>query len=115
MNIFRRDKSSTAPPVVPPRPNKEELEHPITHSHTPKEAEITSYTEKSIEITSDPATKVRKKSDLDPEVQLSLDGYLINVLVVQRNAVMGVMQKVNPFKSSTQVKLESKTASVHVQ
>lgn len=28
---------------------------------------------------------------------------------------MGVMQKVNPFKSSAQVKLDNKTTSVHVR
>lgn len=62
MNIFRREKSSAAPPVLPPRPNKEELEHPITHSQTPKEAGMTSGAGKSAEIATNPATKVRKKA-----------------------------------------------------
>lgn len=63
MNIFRREKSSAAPaPVVPPRPSKEELEHPITHSQTPKDAEMNSGSGKNAEITSDPAAKVREKS-----------------------------------------------------
>lgn len=81
MNIFRREKSSTAPtPVVPPRPSKDELEHPITHSQTPKDAGMTSGSEKNHEITSDPATKVGKKPILGSEVQPSFGGYLINVL-----------------------------------
>lgn len=81
MNIFRRDKSSTAAtPVVPPRPSQEELEHPITHSQTPKNAGVTSGSGNNSQITSDPATKVRKKPVWDPEVQPSLGGYLTKAL-----------------------------------
>uniref|UniRef100_A0A674PIX9 Uncharacterized LOC101076166 n=1 Tax=Takifugu rubripes TaxID=31033 RepID=A0A674PIX9_TAKRU len=74
MNIFRRERNSTAPtPVLPPRPTKEELEHPIMHSQTPKDAGVTLG---SGEEASDPATT--------------------------RKSLMDAMQKVNPFKSSTQ-------------
>ncbi|XP_076580601.1 uncharacterized protein apold1b isoform X2 [Chaetodon auriga] len=65
MNMFRRDKVSTAPtPVVPPRPSKEDLEHPITHSRNREDAGMAAAS--------------------------------------QRTGVMGVMQKVNPFKSTSQ-------------
>lgn len=64
MNIFRREKNSAAPtPVLPPRPTKEELEHPIMHSQTPEDAGVTSG---SGENTSDPTTTVRKKASSDP-------------------------------------------------
>ncbi|XP_068164349.1 uncharacterized protein [Antennarius striatus] len=73
MNVFRRDKGAT--PSVPPRPSKEELDHPITHSMN----------------TQDAATAPQKSestSELNPKAK--------------RTGVMGVMQKVNPFKSAWQ-------------
>ncbi|XP_073331237.1 uncharacterized protein [Pagrus major] len=79
MNMFRRDKGSTAPaPVVPPRPSREELDNPVTHS---RDADMTTDSqENNSEIT----------SELNPKTK------------VQRTGVMGVMQKVNPFKSTSQ-------------
>ncbi|XP_022623898.1 uncharacterized protein LOC111238599 isoform X2 [Seriola dumerili] len=66
MNMFKRDKGSTVQtPAVPPRPNKEDLDNPITHSLNRQDAGMTASS--------------------------------------QRTGVMGVMQKVNPFKSTTQV------------
>ncbi|KAM9836668.1 uncharacterized protein apold1b isoform 2-T2 [Aulostomus maculatus] len=74
MNMFRRDKSSTATtPTVPPRPSKEDMDKPITHSLNRQDAGMTS-PESSSEVV--PQTK--------------------------RTGVMGVMQKVNPFKSTSQ-------------
>lgn len=78
MNIFRREKNSTAPtPMVPPRPTKEELEHPITHSQTPMDAGVTSGSDKTGENASDPTATVRKKPVLIPEVSLFHHKYLI--------------------------------------
>ncbi|XP_068584485.1 uncharacterized protein [Cebidichthys violaceus] len=72
MNMFRREKGSTAPtPVVPPRPSKEELDNPIEHRRdggTPTSSEVT--------------------CELDPKTK--------------RTGVMGVMHMVNPFKSTSQ-------------
>ncbi|XP_062300552.1 uncharacterized protein apold1b isoform X1 [Scomber scombrus] len=63
MNMFKRDKDSTATtPVVPPRPSHGDLDNPITHSS--EDAGMTSAS--------------------------------------QRTGVMGVMQKINPFKSASQ-------------
>lgn len=56
MNIFTREKRSTTP-VVPPAPSKEELEHPITRSQTPKDAGMHS----GFGVDADPTTKVREK------------------------------------------------------
>ncbi|XP_014834515.1 PREDICTED: uncharacterized protein LOC106912199 isoform X3 [Poecilia mexicana] len=74
--MFRRDKGSPAQtPVVPPRPTKEELDNPIRHSLK----------------TEDPASNAALKentNDLDPKTK-------------QKTGVMGVVQKVNPFKSSS--------------
>lgn len=79
MNIFRREKNSTAPtPVLPPRPTKEELEHPITHSQTPKDA---GGTLGSGENANDPTTTVRKKPVSIPEVSLFGHEYLIKYLI----------------------------------
>ncbi|XP_016517218.1 uncharacterized protein LOC103153181 isoform X5 [Poecilia formosa] len=76
MNMFRRDKGSPAQtPVIPPRPTKEELDNPIRHSLK----------------MDDPASNAALKentNDLDPKTK-------------QKTGVMGVVQKVNPFKSSS--------------
>lgn len=85
MNIFRREKNSTTPtPVVPPRPTEEELENPITHSQTPKDAGVTLG---SGENPSDPTTTVRKKPVLIPEVSLFGHEYLIKCGVLYRGKV----------------------------
>lgn len=85
MNIFRREKNSTAPtPVVPPRPTEEELEHPITHSQTPKDVGVTLG---SGENASDPTTTVRKKPASIPEVSLFGHKYLIKCVVSYRGKV----------------------------
>lgn len=71
--MFKSNKGSTAPtPVVPPQPSKEDLDHPITHR---QEAA-------SQENLSEVRTELNAKT--------------------KRTGVMGVMQKVNPFKSSSQ-------------
>ncbi|XP_016517207.1 uncharacterized protein LOC103153182 isoform X2 [Poecilia formosa] len=76
MNMFRRDKGSPAQtPVVPPRPTKEELDNPIRHSLKTEDPE------------SNAALK-ENTNDLDPKTK-------------QKTGVMGVVQKVNPFKSSS--------------
>ncbi|XP_053715354.1 uncharacterized protein LOC128755614 [Synchiropus splendidus] len=72
MNMFRREKSST--PTVPPRPSKEDLDNPITHSLQEQKAEVKSSDVTTTEVISKP----------------------------KRTGVMGVMQKVNPFKSTSQ-------------
>ncbi|KAM8880745.1 uncharacterized protein ACB058_001102 isoform 1-T2 [Synchiropus picturatus] len=72
MNMFRREKSST--PTVPPRPSKEDLDNPITHSLHEQKAEVKSSDVTTTEVISKP----------------------------KRTGVMGVMQKVNPFKSTSQ-------------
>ncbi|XP_023271111.1 uncharacterized protein LOC111661689 isoform X2 [Seriola lalandi dorsalis] len=80
MNMFKRDKGSTVQtPAVPPRPNKEDLDNPITHSLNRQDAGMTaSSQENNNEVT----------NELNPKAK--------------RTGVMGVMQKVNPFKSTTQ-------------
>ncbi|KAM6894265.1 uncharacterized protein PEZ65_021960 [Lycodopsis pacificus] len=72
MNMFRREKGSTAPtPAVPPRPSKEDLDDPIEHR---RDAGATAGGEVTCE--------------LDPKAK--------------RTGVMGVMHMVNPFKSTSQ-------------
>uniref|UniRef100_A0A4W6BSC8 Uncharacterized protein n=1 Tax=Lates calcarifer TaxID=8187 RepID=A0A4W6BSC8_LATCA len=80
MNMFRRDKDSTGQtPVVPPRPSKEDLDNPITHSLNKQDAGVTSASqENNNESTNELIPKTKK------------------------TGVMGVMQKVNPFKSTSQ-------------
>ncbi|XP_059210639.1 uncharacterized protein LOC131989437 isoform X2 [Centropristis striata] len=73
MNMFRRDKGSTTP-VVPPRPSKEDLENPTEHGRSTQPAGPTANSDVTNEL--NPKTK--------------------------RTGVMGVMQKVNPFKSTSQ-------------
>ncbi|XP_030286343.1 uncharacterized protein LOC115589539 isoform X2 [Sparus aurata] len=76
MNMFRREKGSPAPaPVVPPRPSKEDLDNPVTHGRNRPDEDSQ---ENNSEIT----------SELNPKTK--------------RAGVMGVMQKVNPFKSTSQ-------------
>ncbi|XP_037832572.1 uncharacterized protein si:cabz01007802.1 isoform X5 [Kryptolebias marmoratus] len=78
MNMFRRDKGSTAP-VVPPRPTQEELDNPIPHSLNRQDSGATSASQKNnSELTDEPNPKSKPKS-----------------------GVMGVVQKVNPFKSAS--------------
>ncbi|XP_068443962.1 uncharacterized protein [Clinocottus analis] len=75
MNMFRREKGSTATsPVVPPRPSQEELDHPIEHS------------------LGLPAPGATAGSEAPPELNPK----------TKRSGVMGVMNKVNPFKSTSQ-------------
>ncbi|XP_062240190.1 uncharacterized protein LOC133950044 isoform X2 [Platichthys flesus] len=77
MHMFRREKGSTAQtPAVPPRPSREELDHPVAHSLNPKDPETTSQ-ENNNEV----------KQELNPKTK--------------RTGVMGVMQQVNPFKSTS--------------
>ncbi|XP_042367824.1 uncharacterized protein LOC121961845 [Plectropomus leopardus] len=85
MHLFKRDKSSAAPtPEVPPRPSKEDLDNPIKHSLSRPDTEFTASTDVTEEL--QPKTK--------------------------RTGVMGAMQKVNPFKSTSQAPSElSKAAS----
>ncbi|KAJ4949090.1 hypothetical protein JOQ06_020608 [Pogonophryne albipinna] len=73
MNMFRRDKG-TAAPVVPPRPSQEDLDNPVEHSLT----------------TQDEGTGAN--SDVTSELNQK----------TKRTGMMGVMQKVNPFKSTSQ-------------
>lgn len=78
--MFRREKGPTAPtPVVPPRPSKEELDNPITHGQNKQEAGTAAAAQEN---------KSETTNELNPKSK--------------RSAVMGVMQKVNPFKSSSQ-------------
>ncbi|CAB1420681.1 unnamed protein product [Pleuronectes platessa] len=79
MHMFRREKGSTAQtPVVPPRPSKEELDHPVAHSLNPKDPETTAASQEN---------NNEVKQDLNPKTK--------------RTGVMGVMQQVNPFKSTS--------------
>ncbi|KAM4612355.1 uncharacterized protein ACJ7VT_012897 [Polymixia lowei] len=80
MNMFRRDKATaTATPLVPPRPSREELDNPITHSQDREDAAMNTISQENSELTSEVVPKAK------------------------RTGVMGVMQKVNPFKSASQV------------
>lgn len=77
--MFRREKGPAAPtPVVPPRPSKEELDNPITHGLNRQDAGTAAASQENSEMT----------NELNPKTK--------------RSGVMGVMQKVNPFKSSSQ-------------
>ncbi|XP_029931911.1 uncharacterized protein LOC115376467 [Myripristis murdjan] len=80
MNMFRRDKGSAAPtPVVPPRPSTEELDNPVRHSLNKADAAIRPVPQdNNNEVTSESLPKAK------------------------RTGVMGVVQKVNPFKSTSQ-------------
>ncbi|XP_017165762.1 uncharacterized protein LOC103480346 isoform X2 [Poecilia reticulata] len=86
MNMFRRDKGSPAQtPVVPPRPTKEELDNPVKHGLKTEDPE------------SNAALK-ENTNDLDPKTN-------------QKAGVMGVVQKVSPFKSSLQATSSSLNVS----
>ncbi|XP_051258395.1 uncharacterized protein apold1b isoform X1 [Dicentrarchus labrax] len=108
MNMFRRDKGSTAPtPVVPPRPSKEELDNPITHSLSQQDAGVTAASQKSgmmgvmqkvnpFKSTSQAPSTVSKAPSSE-SLEQGKDS-------TQNPGVLkGVMQKVNPFKSNSQV------------
>ncbi|KAK5875673.1 hypothetical protein CesoFtcFv8_026729 [Champsocephalus esox] len=73
MNMFRRDKGSAAP-VVPPRPSQEDLDNPVEHS---------------------------LNTQGDGTGANSADTSELNQKT-KRTGMMGVMQKVNPFKSTSQ-------------
>ncbi|XP_061565570.1 uncharacterized protein apold1b [Cololabis saira] len=76
MNMFKRDKNPPAPtPVLPPRPSKEELDNPSRHSPAGGDAGTTPASLEN-EITNEPNARTK------------------------RTGVMGVVQKVNPFKST---------------
>ncbi|XP_056156837.1 uncharacterized protein LOC130131003 [Lampris incognitus] len=78
--MFRRDKETpAATPVVPPRPSPEELENSVTHSLNRENAGMSTVSQENNDVTGELAPKTK------------------------RTGVMGVMQKVNPFKSTTQV------------
>ncbi|TKS93189.1 Apolipoprotein L3 [Collichthys lucidus] len=85
MNMFRRDLGSTAPtPAVPPRPSEEDLDNPITHSLSGQDVGTT-------------AATWENSSEVNPKPK--------------RAGVMGVMQKVNPFKSTSQASSSSSSVS----
>ncbi|TKS93139.1 Apolipoprotein L3 [Collichthys lucidus] len=85
MNMFRRDLGSTAPtPAVPPRPSEEDLDNPITHSLSGQDVGTT-------------AATWENSSEVNPKPK--------------RAGVMGVMQKVNPFKSTSQTSSSSSSVS----
>ncbi|XP_034006146.1 uncharacterized protein si:cabz01007802.1 isoform X3 [Trematomus bernacchii] len=73
MNMFRRDKG-TAAPVVPPRPSQEDLDNPVEHSLNTQD--------EGAGANSDVTSELNQKT--------------------KRTGMMGVMQKVNPFKSTSQ-------------
>ncbi|XP_039996560.1 uncharacterized protein si:cabz01007802.1 [Xiphias gladius] len=79
MNMFRRDRGSAVQtPVVPQRPSEEDLDNPITHSLNKQDEGMNAALPENNEVT----------NELYPKTK--------------RTGVMGVMQKVNPFKSSSQ-------------
>ncbi|XP_068612207.1 uncharacterized protein [Brachionichthys hirsutus] len=75
MNIFRRDKGAAPSPSVPPRHGKAELDRPVTHGKNTQDAGTA-------------PQKNESAGETDP--------------TARRTGVMGVMQKVNPFKSASQ-------------
>uniref|UniRef100_UPI0037E9322C uncharacterized protein apold1b isoform X2 n=1 Tax=Semicossyphus pulcher TaxID=241346 RepID=UPI0037E9322C len=108
MNIFRRDKGSTAPtPVVPPRPSQEDLDNPIPHSLGRQDAEMAEASRRTgvmgvmnkvnpFKYTSQAPSTVSKTSSSE-SLEQGTDS-------TQNPGVLrGVMQKVNPFKSTSQV------------
>ncbi|XP_070849873.1 uncharacterized protein [Chaetodon trifascialis] len=121
MNMFRRDKTSTAPtPVVPPRPSKEDLEHPITHSRNREDAGLAAASQRTgvmgvmqkvnpFKSTSQTPSAVNKAPSSE-SLEQGTDSTQENSSDVtselnpktKRTGVMGVMQKVNPFKSTSQ-------------
>ncbi|XP_041820794.1 uncharacterized protein si:cabz01007802.1 [Chelmon rostratus] len=106
MNMFRREKGSTAPsPVVPPRPSQEDLENPITHSQNKQDAGTAAASQRTgvmgvmqkvnpFKSTSQAPSAVSKAPSAE-SLEQRTDS-------TQRTGVMGVMQKVNPFKSTPQ-------------
>eukprot|EP00064_Thunnus_orientalis_P018528 superscaffoldBa00004304_g18629 len=91
MNMFRRDKDSTATtPVVPPRPSKEDLDNPITHSLSREDAGTTAASQ------APPAVSKTSSSE-------SLEQGTATDSTQNPGMLKGVMQKVNPFKSTSQV------------
>ncbi|XP_035531672.1 uncharacterized protein LOC118338481 [Morone saxatilis] len=108
MNMFRRDKGSTAStPVVPPRPSKEELDNPITHSLSKQDEGLTAASQKSgvmgvmqkvnpFKSTSQAPSTVSKAPSSE-SLEQGKDS------TQNPGMLKGVMQKVNPFKSTSQV------------
>ncbi|XP_036001878.1 uncharacterized protein si:cabz01007802.1 isoform X2 [Fundulus heteroclitus] len=88
MNMFRRDKGSPSQtPVVPPRPTKEEMDNPIKYSLKTQEPEPRVALQENRENTNDLCPKTK------------------------RAGVMGVVQKVNPFKSAPKTSSSSSSSS----
>ncbi|XP_075884055.1 uncharacterized protein LOC142889294 isoform X2 [Nelusetta ayraudi] len=78
MNMFQRHKGTTAPtPPLPPRPAEEDVRLPTPNSQDAAALDSASQ-ENCSEVTGEPNLKTK------------------------RNAMMGAMQKVNPFKSTSQ-------------
>ncbi|KAM4714705.1 uncharacterized protein FYW61_019614 [Anableps anableps] len=91
MNMFRRDKGSAAQtPVVPPRPTKEELDNPIRHSRKTQDPESNAALQEN--------TNDLNTNDLNPKTK-------------QRTGMMGVVQKVNLFKSTAKASSSSSNIS----
>ncbi|KAM4564340.1 uncharacterized protein V3H82_013407 [Fundulus diaphanus] len=85
MDMFRRDKGSPSQtPVVKPRPTKEEMDNPIKYSLKTQEPEPHVALQENRENTNNLCPKKK-----------------------QRAGVMGVVQKVNPFKSAPKTSFSS--------
>ncbi|XP_024909653.1 uncharacterized protein LOC103398926 isoform X2 [Cynoglossus semilaevis] len=131
MNMFRRDKGLQATtPVVPPRPSKEELDNPITHSLQRKEAGMGSQ-DNNDAVTNEVNTKTKRTGvmgviqHVNPFKSTSQGAHTVGSTssssesLEQRTestqnpgGIKGVMQKVNPFKSSSQVSTAPSSESV---
>ncbi|XP_072315504.1 uncharacterized protein [Eucyclogobius newberryi] len=106
MNMFRRERGQT--PAVPPRPDPQDLENPVTHSKGQQDAvTVTTQTQRGgvmgamqkVNPFRSSATATQAGVSKAPSSESLED----NVGSSAQNPGMfkGVMQKVNPFKSST--------------
>ncbi|XP_044197780.1 uncharacterized protein LOC122974014 isoform X1 [Thunnus albacares] len=110
MNMFRRDKDSTATtPVVPPRPSKEDLDNPITHSLSREDAGTTAASQRTGVMGAMQKINPFKSISLAPPAvsktssSESLEQGTATDSTQNPGMLKGVMQKVNPFKSTSQV------------
>ncbi|XP_017165764.1 uncharacterized protein LOC103480346 isoform X5 [Poecilia reticulata] len=102
MNMFRRDKGSPAQtPVVPPRPTKEELDNPVKHGLKTEDPESNAALKQKAGVMG--VVQKATSSSLNVSQTSSSESSEQATDSTQNPGMLkGVVQKVNPFKSTSQ-------------
>lgn len=109
--MFRKDKGPAQTPVVPPRPNEQDLENPITHSitTTSQKTGVMGVMQKVNPFKSSSAAQPPSGVSKAPSSE-SLEGNSAQTTQTP-GMLRGVMQKVNPFKSTPQPQVSKAPSS----